>query len=75
MQIHIGNLIRNEVRRQGCTNEWLADRIGVSIRTLQRIYNKPSIDTNLLLRLSIALRTNLFHPYTRQLARMTNTVT
>ena len=30
MQIHIGNLIRDELRRQGHTNEWLAESIGVT---------------------------------------------
>lgn len=74
MQIHIGHLIRDELRRQGHTNEWLADRIGVTTRTLQRIYNKSSIDTHLLLRISQALRTDLFQPYTQVLSTMTDVV-
>lgn len=45
MQIHIGNLIRDELRRQGHTNQWLADQLDIDRRTLQRLYNKPSIDT------------------------------
>lgn len=74
MQIHIGHLIRDELRRQGHTNEWLADQIGVTPRTLQRIYNKPSIDTHLLLRISQTLRTDLFHPYSQTLSTMTDVV-
>lgn len=74
MQIHIGNLIRDELRRQGHTNEWLADQIGVTPRTLQRIYNKPSIDTQLLLRISQTLRIDLFHPYSQALSIMTDVV-
>lgn len=74
MQIHIGHLIREELRRQGHNNEWLADRIGVCPRTLQRIYNKPSIDTQQLLRISQALRTDFFHPYTALLSAMTDVV-
>lgn len=74
MQIHIGQLIRDELRRQGHTNEWLADRIGVTPCTLQRIYNKPSIDTQLLLRISQALRADLFYPYSQALTTMTNIV-
>lgn len=49
MQIHIGNLIRDELRRSGHTNQWLADRIGITPRTLQKLFNKPSIDTQQLL--------------------------
>ena len=74
MQIHIGNLIRDELRRQSHTNEWLADRIGVTPRTLQRIYNKPSIDTQLLFRISQALCTDFFQSYTKVLSSMTDVV-
>ena len=71
MQIHIGHLIRDELRRQGRTNEWLADNIGVTTRTLQRIYNKSSIDTQQLLRISQILHYNFFSLY----SNMTNIVT
>lgn len=74
MQIHIGNLIRDELHRQGHNNEWLAERIGVTTRTLQRIYNKSSIDTQLLLRISQALRIDLFQPYSQTLSTMTYVV-
>lgn len=74
MQIHIGHRIRDELCRQGHTNEWLADRIGVTTRTLQRLYNKPSIDTHLLFRISQTLHTDLFQPYSQALNYMTNDV-
>lgn len=74
MQIHIGHLIREELRRQGHNNEWLADHIGVTPRTLQRIYNRPSIDTHLLLRISKVLHTNLFLPYFDFVSSMTDVV-
>lgn len=70
MQIHIGNLIRDELRRQDHTNEWLANKIGVTTRTLQRIYNKPSIDTQLLLLISQTLNYDFFKRY----SNMTNIV-
>lgn len=63
MQIHIGNLIRAELRRQGHTNEWLMERIGVSERTLQRLFNKPSIDTQKLFLICHALQTDFFRNY------------
>lgn len=63
MQIHIGNLIRDELRRQGRTNQWLADQLDIDRRTLQRLYNKPSIDTQQLLRISKILGVDLFKYY------------
>ena len=62
-QIHIGNLIRDELRRSGHTNQWLADRIGITPRTLQKLFNKPSIDTQQLLAISRALGVDLFRHY------------
>ena len=75
MQIHIGHLIRDELRRQNRTNAWLADQIGTSTRNLQRIYNKSSIDTQMLLSISQALNTDLFTPYSKMLTSMTDVVT
>lgn len=72
MQIHIGNLIRDELRRQGHTNEWLMERIGVSERTLQRMFNRPSIDTQLLFTISRTLGNDLFRPYSDHLATPSN---
>ncbi len=74
MQIHIGHIIREELHRQGRSKQWLADQIGVTPRTLQRIYNKPSIDTQLLLRISQNLRTDLFLPYSNILSATTDVV-
>ena len=72
MQIHIGNLIRDELRRQGHTNEWLMERISVSERTLQRLFNKPSIDTQLLFRISSVLGTDFFLHYSNLLSIPSN---
>lgn len=63
MQIHIGHIIRDELRRSGHTNQWLADRIGITTRTLQKVFNKPSIDTQQLLLISRALGVDLFASY------------
>ena len=63
MQIHIGNLIRDELRRQGHTNEWLADKISVNIRTVNKIFLKQTIDTQQLYQISKALDTDFFRIY------------
>lgn len=63
MQIHIGNLIRDELHRQGNTNQWLADQLSIDRSTLQRLFNKPSIDSQQLFRISKILGTNFFRYY------------
>ena len=68
MSIHIGSLIREELRRQGHTNEWLADRIGVTSRTLQKIFNKHSINTQQLEIISRALGVDFFGYYSNTLS-------
>lgn len=68
MQIHIGSLIREELRAQGHTNEWLADRIGVTPRTLQKIFNKHSINTQQLEIISRALGMDFFSYYSNSLS-------
>ena len=67
MQIQIGHLIRDELRRQGHTNAWLADQLNIDRRTLQRLYNKPSIDTQQLFRISKILGVDLFRHYSELL--------
>jgi plasmid maintenance system antidote protein VapI len=65
MQIHIGQTIREELRRQGNTNEWLADRIHVHPRTVQKIFAKPTIDTRQLLAISLAMGVDFFGLYSQ----------
>lgn len=72
MQIHIGNLIRDELRRQGHTNEWLADKIGVNIRTVNKIFLKQTIDTQQLYQISKALDTDFFNVYSKSLYSLPN---
>ena len=67
MQIHIGNLIREELRRQGHTNAWLAERISVNVRTVNKIFIKPSIDTQRLYQNSKELNKDFFECYSNEL--------
>ena len=68
MQIHIGHIIRDELHRQGRTNQWLADQLSVERSTVQRLFNKPSIDTLQLFRISKLLETDFFVCYSRLFA-------
>lgn len=63
MQIFIGQIIREELRRQGHTNEWLAERINVHPRTVQKIFLKPTIDTQQLFAISHVMGIDFFQLY------------
>ena len=52
--IHIGSIIRDELRRQGKTNAWFAKEINVNTRTVNKIFLKGVIDTHQLLLISQA---------------------
>lgn len=75
MQINIGNLIREELRRQHRTNAWLAEQLHIDRRTLQRLYNKPSIDTQQLLRISKILDKDFFLYYSEALQDVADVAT
>ncbi len=67
MQINIGKIIRDELRSQGYTNQWLADQLCIDRSTVQRLFNKPSIDTQQLFRISKILGKDLFKHYSDML--------
>ena len=67
MQIHIGHIIHDELHRQSRTNQWLADQLSVDRSTVQRLFNKPSIDTQILYRVSRVLDTDFFAYYSNYL--------
>ena len=49
--LSIGQIIRDELRRQGHTNAWFAEQLGVNPRTINKIYAKHTIDTQQLLQI------------------------
>ena len=60
---HIGQLIRQELRRQKKTNQWFAEQINVNPRTVNKIFQKSVIDTHQLLRISRCLKVDFFRHY------------
>lgn len=65
LNIHIGNLIRREVVRQGITVVAFAQMIGYSRANIYKLYDHASVDTALLLRISILLKHDFFQYYSR----------
>ena len=65
--IHIGQLIREELRRQGKTNSWFAEQMSLHVRSVQKIFGKEYVDTYQLLKISKVLQTDFFKYYSEQL--------
>ena len=65
--MHIGKLIREQVEKQDKTVVWLAEQLSCSRTNIYKIYERPSIDTGLLLRISKVLGYNFFRLYTEKL--------
>ena len=63
LPIHIGHLIREELRTQGRTVTWLSQRLNIHRRACYRIFDSYSIDTQLLLRISELLGKDFFTEY------------
>ena len=62
--MHIGNLIKQQLEEQGRTVVWFARKLSCSRTNVYKIFEKPSIDTNLLLRISSILNYDFFKHYT-----------
>jgi plasmid maintenance system antidote protein VapI len=62
-KIHIGTLIRNKMKEEQRSASWLAERINCNTRNVYKIYDKQSINSDLLRQISEALGTNLFAYY------------
>jgi len=63
-EIHIGILIKNKLKEDQHSVSWLAEMIHCKRSNIYKIFDKQSIDTAQLLRISLALETNFFSCYT-----------
>ena len=68
-QIHIGSIIRCELRKQNRSNRWLAEQIGVVPRTINKIFLKQDMDTTQLFRISKAMQVDFFSYYSKKLKK------
>ncbi|MBQ6770901.1 MAG: XRE family transcriptional regulator [Bacteroidales bacterium] len=62
--IHIGQLIREQLKADQRSASWLAREIGCSRNHLYKVFRKPSLDGELLLSISLAMNFNFFRYYT-----------
>ncbi len=66
---HIGEMIRRVVRERKLTGAWLAARLGCDRTNVYKMFKKPTIDTLLLLKVSVILGYDFFQTYSEELTR------
>ena len=64
--IHIGQLIREQLKADQRSASWLAREIGCSRNHLYQVFRKSSLDGELLLCISLAMNFNFFQYYTAE---------
>lgn len=61
--IHVGQLIKAQLKADQRSASWLAREIGCTRNHVYKIFNKPSLEGDLLLKISIAMSFNFFQYY------------
>lgn len=67
--IFIGELIKQELKKQGKTSVWLADELGCHRTNVYKIYGRASIDTGMLFHICQLLKVDFFKLYTDALKK------
>ena len=62
-KVHIGRMIKGRFDSSGMTKKAFADRIGLSVRHLYTLFERDSVDTGLLQRISDALNYDFFQAF------------
>lgn len=70
--IHIGQLIKTELELQERTPTWLAKKINCDRTNIYRIFDRESIDTALLSRISTALNRNFFEELSQEQVKVSD---
>ena len=61
--IHIGHLIQEQLKVDRRSVGWLSREIGCTRNHVYKIFNKPTLDGDLLLRISLSMHFNFFQYY------------
>ena len=68
--MHIGQLIKEELESQGKTVVWFAKQLSYSRTNVYKIFEKSSIDTDVLYRISCILHHDFFKVYADSLKEL-----
>lgn len=61
--LHVGNMIKNELRKQGRSITWLSYQVNCTRMNLYKVFRRPWIYTDLLLEISEVLDYDFFKVY------------
>ena len=64
--MHIGNILRDKLKQDGKSVVWLARELGCHRTNIYNLFDKYSIDTQLLEHISIIMRYNFFDLYRQE---------
>ena len=64
--MQIGVLIREELCRQERTVAWFARKLSCNRQNIYDIFKRTTIDTELLMRISLVLHVNFFELYSQE---------
>jgi plasmid maintenance system antidote protein VapI len=62
-EIHIGQLIREKMKEEGRSAAWLAKQLYCNRSNIHKIFQKQTIDTDLLFRISKIMKVDYFEFY------------
>ncbi len=71
----IGQLIKDEMKRQERSVSWMARKLDLDRSNVYRLFQRNSIDTDLLMRVSLALNVDYFAYFSQKLAKKANNAT
>jgi hypothetical protein len=66
--LHIGKMICQKMKEEGRSKKWLADKVFCEYSCFCKMLKKPFLDTELLLRISLALHYDFFAPLSKYIA-------
>ena len=75
IMIHIGELIEKELHRQERSVTWFVNKLYCDRSNVYSIFKRQSIDTDLLLRISLILNYNFFIHYLYELNKCRKLIT
>lgn len=64
--LHIGQLIQDQLKKDQRSVGWLSRQIPCSRNHVYKLFKRPSLDGELLLRISIVMQFNFFQYYTAE---------
>lgn len=67
--MHIGQLIKSELEEQGRSVVWFANKMSYSRTNAYKIFDRASIDTDVLFRISCLLGVDFFKAYSSELKK------